>query len=348
MKWINIGQFENVVTTSYGSFDKALKLGYIIYYDNISELKIISTETMLFVDKILDKGSSYYEVYEGIVLFIFKSEIKILNFNTFVFATIGKTNEENISVINSKYFLGNSSKRNPRMNKNEIVSFYKNQILYKWEDDKDLIFESNNKLFFQTKFKGDLFVLNENTFDLIWKIDIDNGIAGRRYYQELPKEECIFQKYFELNKNNLLKLNLKTGQILWEIDETLNFYNYDAKSKKLFGLGIVAKDYIASSFEIINVETGEREMKKELDLQIPAHLTYYADGFLYFSGYKGDNVTRIFGAVDVITGELAFTQSIEMPNGEKPRGCYDRPVVVDNRLYIRDQLKTLHVYEIMK
>ena len=53
----------------------------------------------------------------------------------------------------------------------------------------------------------------------------------------------------------------------------------------------------------------------------------------------------MFGAVNVEEGKLIFTQAVEMPGEKSFRKGLDRPVVVGNRLYVRDALKTLHIYE---
>ena len=167
----------------------------------------------------------------------------------------------------------------------------------------------------------------------------DSDFAGIRYIQGIDDKEQIIQRYLKLEVYNLLKLNINTGQIVWEIEDTFNHYNYDSSSNKLYGLG-------GKTFEIINVESGMRELQIVLkeNLYIAPHLTYYADGYLYFSGYRDNNIP-VFGAVDVKTGELVFTQTVEMPGKKSFRKGLDRPVVVGNRLYVRDAMKTLHIYE---
>ncbi len=136
-----------------------------------------------------------------------------------------------------------------------------------------------------------------------------------------------------------MRIDLSTGGILWEVEKVLSYYNYDPSSCMLYGLG-------GKTFEVINVDSGEREIQHELseDLHIASHLTYYDNGLLYFSGYRDNNIP-VFGAVDVENANLVFTQEVKMPGEKSFRKGLDRPVVVGNRLYVRDAMKTLHVYE---
>jgi 6-phosphogluconolactonase (cycloisomerase 2 family) len=97
--------------------------------------------------------------------------------------------------------------------------------------------------------------------------------------------------------------------------------------------------------EVINSETGERELQTELkeDVHISSHLTCYDNGYVYFSALL-DNSIPVFGAVDAKSGELEFIQEVEMQGERSFRNAPDKPIVVGDRLYIRDALKTLHIY----
>ncbi len=236
-----------------------------------------------------------------------------------------------IEMLTENLYLASSSYIRPEKR-------FENLIL---TNSKQPVFEIDGEFGVNKYFDPYLFLINMdsdkiaivsiNAQRILWETSLSEKVKGRA----ILNNDFLIVSLFQ----SLVKFEIETGNILWKIDILhTSYFNINELESKLYSLS-------TNIFEIINVETGEREMQKELDLQVPTHLTYYADGYLYFSGYKGDNLTRIFGAADVNTGEIAFTQSIEMPNGETYRGSYDRPLVVRNRLYIRDQSKTLHIYE---
>ncbi|UBM57549.1 hypothetical protein LAG90_12045 [Marinilongibacter aquaticus] len=339
MNWEQIESIENVVTTSYDSFDKAISIGLIIFYDHESQLQVLSTRSLSPICHCLNGDSSYYEVADESVLFKFGNTIKKLNIDSCTFELFCKTEEENISVLNSGFCIGSTSKRKPRIRRNEVISVVDNSVVYKWDDDKTLLTCEGEKFLFQTKFKGDLYLVNIKDDLRVWDIIIDDGIPGRRYYQHIESNNLLVQRYFSVDNHNLLRIDLSTGAILWELENSCSFYNYDESNCKLYGLR-------GKTFEMIDIDKGEREIQNELseDLHIVPNLTYYCNGHLYFSGYV-DNRTPIFGAVDVESGKLVFTQEVEMSGDKSFRKGLDRPVVVGNRLYVRDAMKTLHIFE---
>ena len=131
-----------------------------------------------------------------------------------------------------------------------------------------------------------------------------------------------------------------TGDIIWEVNNTFTYYNYDELHKKLYGIG-------GNIFEVIDIENGKRESRQEIsqnNLHISSHLTYFDNGLLYFSGHLKTN-TPVFGAVNVNDGDLAFVQEVEFTGEKSFRNGLDKPVVVGRRLYVRDAMKNLHIYE---
>lgn len=337
--WKRIKSIENIVSTSNDSFDKALKLGLIIYYDQNSNLQMLNGKTLDQVCDYLESGSTYYKVVDESIFLKFGNVIKRFNLNGCYFEMFCSTEEENIRILNSKYCLGSTSKRKPRISRSEIISTLTNEVIYKWEDEKVLISCKNEMYLFQTKFKGNLYLLDIASNEKVWEIAIDAGIAGRRYLEFLDNNKLLVQRYFSVDHNNLLKVDLTSGTTLWEVENTLSFYCYDELVERLYGIG-------GKTFEIINANTGKRELQVELkeNLHIMPHLTYYDEDLLYFSGYKDKNVP-VFGAVNVENGELVFTQEVEIPGEKSFRKGLDRPIVIGNRLYVRDSMKTLHIYE---
>lgn len=325
MRYIKINQVKNSLGTPVNS------KGRLYFYQKVDSNYLFS----VIDNKLEGILASYnferdytFSIFENNVYFNCDNAIRRLNINLGVLESVIESNYDYLTLIGENRII--ASKYDSKINNyiNTLIDFDGNEIP-EFNKYESFIGFLDNYVFCTNYKTCELGVYNLGNNMYIWETEFANSITTKPIYTN--------NFILILDSNILRAYNLKNGQILWKLEKTLEYYNYDDKLNVLYGLG-------SNSFEIINVQTGEREMKKELDLNVPSHLTYYADGYLYFSGYKGDNVTRIFGAVDVNTGEVAFTQSIETPNGEVYSGSYDRPVVVGNRLYIRDQNRTLYIY----
>ncbi len=340
MIWSIRKSIENIGNYNINDWVASLKKGCLIYYAEANKLVIYSLSNLKVVStRKIKCNNSFYYLDDNRLMINQDNKLYSSDFKLQKFEKICDTSEERISFLGDGFCIGRTSSRRPRISRNEIISTWNNQVLYRWDDDKQLIKWNEELHLFHTKFKGDLFALNLENNGLLWKIILDDGISGRRYIEYLDNDELIVQRYFKVDRNNLLRLDLNTGSILWELEHTFPYYNYDESTCKLYGLG-------GKTFEVINAETGERELQKELkeNLHIASHLTYYDNGYLFFSGYRDTNVP-VFGAVNVEDGKLVFTQEVEMVGEKSFRKGLDRPVVVGNRLYVRDSMKTLHVFE---
>ena len=339
MRWIGIKEIEDLATISYGSFDKVLEAGLIVFYDSNSGINICSAQSFDPNCNRIESGSSDYYLIGGNLCLKFGNEIRKIDLTSCTSTVLCKTDRNNISLINQEYCRGSSSFTKPRRKINDIISIRNAEVIYSWEDNKALISWSAKYPIFFNKESEKLFAFDLSGDKVLWNIILDKGFAGVSYVQEVNDRELFLQRYLQFEEYNLLKIDVITGSIVWEAINTLNHYNYEASSCKLYGIG-------GKTFEVINAKTGEREIQQELseDLHISSHLTYYYNGLLYFSGYQDKNIP-VFGAVDVENGELVFTQEVEMPGEKSFRKGLDRPVVVGNRLYVRDSMKTLHVYE---
>ncbi|HNK09888.1 MAG: PQQ-binding-like beta-propeller repeat protein [Saprospiraceae bacterium] len=322
--WHLINSIVNVIS------DLKISDYYLSFYTSDYKLHIIDKSTLFEIKAFQFERDSNYSLFDDKLYLSNDNELCIVDIGNNSILDKFDSRKQYIEVLTEKLYLASSYIRSEKKYENLIIG-----------SDKQPVFELNGEFGVNKYYNQYLFLINRENNKIsvastkkkrkLWETTLVDKVNG----SAIINNDYLIVPLFQ----SLIKFEIKTGNILWKLDipHTSDF-NINELESKLYSLN-------TNTFEIIDIETGAREMQKELDLQIPAHLTYYADGYLYFSGYKGDRVTRIFGAVDVSTGEVAFTQSIEMPHGETYRGTYDRPTVVGNRLYIRDQLKTLHIYE---
>lgn len=341
MMWNLKNKVFNVIDYNINDWVQSLKKGYLIYYPSVNHLKIYSLIDLdLIADRKFEETSNSFYYIDDFRLFINQdNRLYESDFHLSKLEELCCTTEERIAFIGRGFCIGNTSKRRPRISRSEIIRITDCKIQYTWDDDKELIKWDTDLHLFQTKFKGDLFAIDPENNGLLWKLILDDGIPGRRYLYFLSDKKLVAQRFFDVDSSNLLLIDLRTGCILWELANTLSFYNYDDSLGMLYGLG-------DRTFEVINVKTGKRELQKELDinLRVSAHLTYYAKDHLYFSGYLNNNIP-VFGAINVTSGNLVFTRVIDIPGEKSFRNGLDRPIVIGNRLYVRDTMSTLYIFE---
>jgi len=302
---------------------------YFSYYTSDYILHFIDKESLLEINALQFDRDSNYTLKDNKLYISNDGELRIINIDTNKVLEKFDSGKQYISALPDNLYLASSYIRAEKKYENLIFNI-----------EKEVVFEINGEFGVNDFFESFLFLYNRAKD----KIAVADICAKRKLWDykvnDIVNGTTIIKDKFLIVPltQSILKVEIETGNILWRKNIVLSFFKINEQKSKIYSLS-------ENTFDIINVESGEREMQKELDLQVPSHLTFYAGGYLYFSGFKGDNVTRIFGAVDVNTGEIDFTQSIEMPNRETYPGTYGKPVVVGNKLYIRDQSKTLHIYE---
>jgi len=337
MSLMLVRHIDDVQTISMSSFDKALKLGYIIYYNQTSELTILNAHSFEKVP-IKEQGSSSYEVFNGAVYLKYQNVIKYLNLDTLDCSIICSTLEKNIRVLNSEYCQGGTSSRKPRIKRNEIIKVSDNSIMHRWSDNKGVLSWNYKYPLFETK-NGSLIFYNIFENSILWEIQLDNGSFGKRILGETKNIFYLQRAVSKPNIFNVLALEKSTGKIIWETKNTHSHYCFDEVNHKLYGLS-------NKRFEAINTLTGEKQLITELAINvfISSHLTYYNNGLLYFSSHLENNIP-VFGAVNVKTGTLDFIQKIKIEGEKSFRIGLEKPIVSDDILYVKDSLNTLHIFE---
>lgn len=342
-----IKEIPNHQSYSYSTFDSELRDGYLAYFDNNSVFRIISLEDWtVLIEKDykaplgINYCGSFFLIEDSRI--VHSVDLEDRKIKTYYSSDALNGYDLSLVVVSPRVIIETQTKyENYSLTerKSKLIDVESNSELYSWDTIQDLIELEDNLAYLQPRNGGKLICRDIRTTEERWSVNLDDGAQGKRiigksnsaiYLQRVVRKSSLF---------NVVALDINTGSIIWELENSFSFYNYDPSSCKLFGLA-------GKTFEVIDVERGVREIQKELseDLHIASHLTYYNKSLLYFSGYRDKNIP-VFGAVNVEDGSLVFTQEVEMPGEKSFRKGLDRPVAVGNRLYVRDAMKTLHVYE---
>jgi len=312
---------------------------------NLRLLIVYSTEGLEFIDPInydlVFKKSGFYHfrIFNQRLFLNIGNEIKEFKLSDLdANSTLCRTEEQNITILNLKFSIGKTSQRKPRIKRGEIINNSDNKVIYKWSDERIVVTFVNDYPLFETSDKK-LILLNIDNEKELWNIKLDNGSFGQRILGQTEDVFFLQRAVSKPNLFNVLALEKSTGKIIWETENTHPYYCFDEVNDKLYGLG-------DKRFEVISTLTGEKALITQLDVNvfISSHLTYYSDGFLYFSSHLDNNIP-VFGAVNVKSGKLEFIQELKIEGEKSFRIGLEKPIVVGNRLYVKDSLNTLHIFE---
>lgn len=339
---------ENVIGYSLKSLRDEIKNCTIGYFDNTNRFRVIS---------LLDFSVLYEQKFNELLSISFISGEYYLTQNGGIIHLLRLANqaleefysmEQNPDVENSIGLLGSDlmitsqsiyEDYELKSKESKLLSQKTHEQIYLWNDLKDLIFLEEERAYFQSNNAGDIIVIELKNKQTAWSLKLDNGSFGKRLLGQTESVLFLQRAVSKPDHINVLAVNKISGEILWETSHSFPYYSYDETTDKLYGLS-------GKTFERINAKSGERELVSELgvDVQVSSHLTFFESTLLYFSAFLKGNIP-VFGAVDVNSGKLLFTQEVEIEGEKSFRKGLDQPTIVGNRLYVRDAMKTLHIFE---
>jgi outer membrane protein assembly factor BamB len=248
-----------------------------------------------------------------------------------------KSQAEQYAIFNDEYLCGYNYNRE---SKSLTVTFF----------DRN----SQNKLWQQT-YENRVFPLSyyENLFlsdiriTFLEKIDLKTGKSewildfGMKVHGDILKFGDTL--IIPLDNDHLLGINAATGEKLWELEDCLNYYCLEETTGLLYG-------YARERFEIIDAARGEKILRKQLtgsmdkyEISPDQSMNVLAGDAIYFvSNWK---VSSKIGKINVRTQEIEFVQELIKEEKGEGRTLAGTPVYHNGRLYIKDSVGVLHIFE---
>lgn len=328
-----------IKSCSYFSFASTLQLGYIIYYDKEYILHIVDSISYLELASMKFERDFSHVLYDKKVYFGLLNKIIVLNLENLEFSELISVQEENSNL----WMLSHSIVHNRTVKfqnweileeSNKIFKIYDATILYKWEDSRNLLLFSEKDCLFETTLKGDLMNINVETGEWLWKIEMDEGIGGRRYISEYDDKLIVWSKPHYLNK-----IDKQTGQIDWRI-ENMSPYIISSHTKYYYILNRF--NFHEIDVERHHVETYDIEDEMKRFEAYPSWKNTYYKHIIHFSNASGG----ILGAFSIIKKKILWTYDLSEAMLELGyQANLDSPIIVDEKLYIRDHQGTLWIFE---
>lgn len=302
----------------------------ISYYTNNFVLKILNANNHSFSTELQFDRDYNYRIIDGKFYLTIDDGLKVFDIEKEA-SSIKRTEKvKYIKVLTALRFMGISYHRKERTYDNYILDQNFN-VLWKLSGEMSFRDVHETHLLLSDRRGTKIGYLNFEDCKVKWQQELSQRITG----ESIETKDLIIIPLSE----RLVAVKRDSGEKLWDVEFPFSHYNYDKTNGKLYGLG-------GSKFEVIDCATGNREIEKDLNLNanISSHLTYYCEERLYFTTLI-DNNTPVFGAVNLQTGELVFIQEVEITGEKSFRKGLDKPIVVGNRLYVKDSMNTLHIFE---
>lgn len=205
-----------------------------------------------------------------------------------------------------------------------------------WLDDKNWgykVFQDDLYLIENSKIAN----INLETTETLWHYTLPEGFKIFGSVQAI--DSILFFSCVDANLRNskLISLKEKTGEVLWELENLIDF-QIDYKHKLLRG-------YQGAYYQVIDPFAGQLLVNKNLKelwdkgIDPDAVRNTITEDKLWFVSGRGKNTK--FGAIDLETSEIDFIQDFPLEND----GQLDKPVFHQNKFYLRDTNNVLYVLE---
>lgn len=326
MTWIETENIKGIVS-------EKVTPNLICYYSvegTTYTFNVLDTEILTPICSIEFQRDFDYKIFRNSIYFGCDELVKKLELGSNSLDSVVTTKDNYVTIVNESRFISSFYDSDKKV--------YINQLI----DENNLVIPEFNGYDTFRDISGDFIISTNNLNTIIALFDLrDNAYLWQIELPNPIKHDAIFINGTILIHcgGNLVSFDLKSGKEMFIVENPFKDYKNDQFYKTLYGLN-------GNRFEVINSGTGQRELQTVLDdnLHISSHLTYYNDGYLYFSGHSNKNIP-VFGAVNVKNGKLEFTQEVKMEGVKSFRKGLDKPYVIGNRLYVKDTMNTLHIFE---
>lgn len=345
MVWKLKIKIENFKNYSFDNWEDMMNAGLMVYFPEKGKVLIRSIQNYKILKEVIfEKEINGYSFWDKDLYVRFDNVLKKVIFSDEIsLVKQCETQEDLIFLLNEHYSLGKSTKPGPGSFKNVILSNQDGEIIYHWKDSKHLMFWDNNHFYFEDFPSGLLRKVDISTKEEQWSHPFNRFFPGKRMYQKISNDLIITNDVESKEGNRVKKLvgiGIENGTPRWEISEVFNSYVYHKEYKLLFGID-------GHTLHIIDPEKGAIIDAFTLDT-LDKSSSWVSSPSLSIKGDKliFSTSNSEVGCYDISRKEIEFLLKVEVDkmlvDTRKP---LDKPVIYENKLFVRDNSGTLHIYE---
>lgn len=184
--------------------------------------------------------------------------------------------------------------------------------------------------------------LNDGSESWSYSFAVGEKVHGNTYTHKEVLVLPSMAGQMPFNKNYLQGIDINTGKTIWKNETDFLYFQQESKTGLLYA-------FAGEKYQVIDPITGNKlvdiefkgleEGKKLQVLQGMSKL--YGDGLYFISDYTQNHYECQFGKINITTHEIEFIQKLDISEGVKAAA----PLYHKGRIYIKDSLDVLHVYE---
>ncbi|EHQ43866.1 hypothetical protein [Myroides odoratus] len=216
------------------------------------------------------------------------------------------------------------------------ISLHRENVLKWFKVTTDSYKKLNDNFFMVSeRFDETKFSIHNLRNEVLWHYNLPEGFKIFGSVQVL--DDVLFFRITDSNLDHSKNIGLKltTGEVLWEIENTM-YFQIDYKNKLLRG-------YSGAYYQVVNPFMGTLLINNYLKenwnngIHPSSHDNTITEDKLWF--VSGSGVNTKFGAIDLVSSEIDFIQDFPLENGEQ----LDKPVYHQGKLYLRATNNVLYV-----
>lgn len=349
MHLTEVNRIENYKDYSYNFWTQIIESGYIIYRDELSIIRILDCKSfeVLFELKIGNQVSFGQWIKGNRIFFSIQNDLFEFDSTNRRLELVFSTDEESAGILwdsckgSKLYFTGRTFKRKPRVCSYSILDSDTKEKVYSTTEQNYLVHYCKESCIFQKRFSGTWFMLDLNSKNKLWEIEIDEGIPGRRW-SSIKNNSILTQ--IKVNKEptswdtHIQSRNLNSGELEWLLRNTFHQY-HELSPTEYIGVG----GNRIHGFNTNGVETINKEISR--NVSISSHLSNFSKRKLIFSSHINRNIP-VLGIVNTDSLEIELLEEIFVTEDKSSRNGLDVPYIRENFVYVRDTEDRLRIFKL--
>lgn len=339
MKYKKIKEIKNVKLKPVFTFDKMWT------FDLEDKMHIFEIETLKQIELKYFGGKINIEVIDNEVYIYLDDSLGKISLETLDLEKVWKKMFGQIAYLDKQYIAEQLYDR--RSKKLHLAMYERTTCRLMWEKDfyNHRFARSFAEGLFLTDISFTYFIcLNLDTGQESWTYSFpeDEKVQGDIYMHEGVLVVPSMAGQMPYNKNYLQGVDVNTGKEIWKNEGYFLHLQQDSQTGLLYG-------FAGEKYQVIDPITGNKIVDKEftglkeekrLFVTTPMN-RLYGNGLYFISDYVENHYDCQFGKINTESHEIEFIQKLDVAEGVKA----DPPIYHKGKLYIKDTLGTLHVYE---
>lgn len=345
MKITEINTIEDYNSYGYNYWTKILDLGLLIYRPNKNKIVIQDVKSFRILKEIeIAENHSFGQfAFEDKIYLTVQNKLFELNQEKITLDLLYDSKEEYVGITYSQHseypvlYYDGTYKRKPRIIRYSLIDPKTNGVIYFSEERTFLVSHFENAGIFYNRNSNKWVRQDLKTSTKHWEIEIGDSVSGRRWYEFHLTNFLIETHIRKENKAHLQNRKTHNGELIWQIDNCLGHYHKISDSEDYIGIG-------GSKLHRFNTKGENEYIELDADFSVSSHLSALENNNLIFCSHIDSNIP-VIGKINIDNNKVESIYEINVSESKSFRIGLDVPYKIGNRIYVRDSLNKLRIFE---